>query len=124
MKTLPGKILPSSGSSSRPRKVADYDEAIHPERTKSTELAWLSEVVESRQPLSEICPIWVRHGVVKEGPPVPHPERHPFCELGTTIRGVVDSYVERERAARKPGDLFLAGPGVPHWAKVLEYPFE
>jgi AraC-like DNA-binding protein len=23
-----------------------------------------------------------------------------------------------------PGDIFLAGPGVPHWAKVAQYPFE
>jgi AraC-like DNA-binding protein len=119
MKTPDGKS--SSNRSEHP--VAGADE-INPQTTKLTELAWLSEVAESRQPLSEICPIWVRHGTVKNGPPVPHPERHPFCEFGTTLSGVVDSFVERERATRMPGDLFLAGPGVPHWATVVEYPFE
>jgi AraC-like DNA-binding protein len=30
--------------------------------------------------------------------------------------------VEREQATRMPGDVFLAGPGVPHWAAIKEYP--
>jgi AraC-like DNA-binding protein len=97
---------------------------IHAEPTNFTELSWLSEVGESRQPLSEIFPIWVRYGTITSGPPVPYPEKHPFCELGTTLRGVVESYVEREHATRMAGDLFLAGPGVPHWAKIVKYPLE
>ncbi len=91
---------------------------------KLTELSWLTEVTESRQPLSELCPIWVRHGTVHSGLPVPHPERHPYCEFGTTVEGIVESFVEREQARRLPGDLFLAGPGVPHWARITKYPFK
>lgn len=104
-----------------------FDEAsmdlIKAKPTKLTELSWLLEVTESRQPLRELCPVWVRHGIIRSGPPVPHPERHPYCEFGTTMEGVVVSFVEREQAERRPGDLFLAGPGVPHWAMITEYPF-
>jgi AraC-like DNA-binding protein len=92
--------------------------------TKVTDLSWLSEVAESRQPLSELCPIGVRHGTISEGPPVPYPERHPYCEFGTTLRGGVISFVAQEQAPRLPGDLFLAGPGVPHWATITQYPLE
>ncbi len=97
-------------------------DSIEPETTNLFELSWLCEVTESRQPLTELSPIWVRHGTIESGPPVPHPERHPYCEFGTTLKGKVVSFVEREQALRLPGDLFLAGPGVPHWATILEYP--
>src|SRR5438105_2767150 len=90
--------------------------------TKLPELSWLSEVAESRQPLSESCPIWVRHGTISSGPTIPHPERHPYCEFGIGLTGEGIAFVEREKSARLPGDLFLAGPGVPHWAKVVSYP--
>lgn len=92
------------------------------QQTKPTELAWLLDVTDSRQPLSELCPVWVRHGIIHSGPPVPHPEQHPYCEFGTTLEGVVISYVEQEQAKRLPGDMFLAGPGVPHWASIANYP--
>jgi AraC-like DNA-binding protein len=96
--------------------------SIRAKPTKVTDLSWLSEVSESRQPLSELSPIWVRHGTVESGPPVPHPERHPYCEFGTTLKGTVESFVGREHSRRLPGDFFLAGPGVPHWATITEYP--
>lgn len=86
------------------------------------ELSWLSEVSESRQLLSEFSPIYVRSGIVHSGPPVPHPEFHPYCEIGTGLEGKVTSFVEQERAERTPGDLLLLGPGVPHWATVERYP--
>jgi AraC-like DNA-binding protein len=92
----------------------------HP--TDLPELSWLSEVTESRQPLSELCPIWVRHGTITEGPPIPHPERHPYCEFGILTEGRGISFVEREHAERIPGDVFLAGPGVPHWGRLTQYP--
>jgi AraC-like DNA-binding protein len=60
--------------------------------------------------------------VIDSGPPVPHPEHHPYLEFGTNLAGEVICYVEREQAKRLPGDLFLAGPGVPHWAKITVYP--
>jgi AraC-like DNA-binding protein len=99
-------------------------ELIKAKPAKLTELSWLVEVTESRQPLSELCPIWVRHGIVHSGLPVPHSERHPYCEFGTTVEGIVESLVEREQARRLPGDLFLAGPGVAHWARITKSPFK
>lgn len=96
--------------------------SIQAEPTKLTDLSWLSEVSESRQPLSEMSPVWVRHGTVSSGPPVPHPERHPYCEFGTTLQGRLVAFVGREQTERLPGDFFLAGPGVPHWATITKYP--
>lgn len=96
------------------------DVAAHP--AKLPELAWLLDVTESRQPLSETSPIWIRHGEIHTGPPVPQPERHPYCEFGIVLEGEGVSMVEREEAERWPGDLFLAGPGVPHWGRITKYP--
>jgi AraC-like DNA-binding protein len=117
---------PADKPSPGPRFRLDQTAAseIRPEPTKVTELSWLSEVSESGQSLSELCPIAVRHGIIHSGPPVPHPERHPYCEFGTTLQGRVISFVEREQARRLPGDLLLAGPGIPHWATITQYPFE
>ncbi len=124
MKSPLGKFPSKASRSRRAANPAPASNDIHPKKTTITELSWLSEVAESLQPLNEIFPIWVRHGTIHSGPAVAHPEKHPFCELGTTLRGVVECYVERERFRRMPGDLFWAGPGVPHWAQIIEYPFE
>ena len=56
-----------------------------PRPTRTPELSWLLDVTESRQPLSENSPVWVRHGFVSEGPPTPYPERHPHCELSIVL---------------------------------------
>jgi AraC family transcriptional regulator, L-rhamnose operon transcriptional activator RhaR len=90
--------------------------------TSTPDLSWLLDVTESRQPLSESSPIWVRHGAVSEGPPTPHPERHPYCEFGVVLEGKGLSLVEREEAWRLPGDLFLLGPGIPHWGRIKTFP--
>jgi AraC-like DNA-binding protein len=90
--------------------------------TNVVELSWLLDVTESRQPMSESSPIWVRDGVVHEGPPTAHPERHPYCEIGITLEGEGVSLVEGEEAYRMPGDLFLVGPGVPHWGMIKKFP--
>ncbi len=90
--------------------------------TRTPELAWLLDVTESRQPLTEQSPIWVRQAVVREGPPTPHPERHPYCEFGIVLQGKGTSLVEREEAWRLPGDLLLLGPGVPHWGRIEVFP--
>jgi AraC-like DNA-binding protein len=95
---------------------------LNPKPAKPTELSWLSEVSESRQPVSAVSPVWVRHGAVWDGPPVPHPERHPYCEFGIHFEGINDVLVEDERAERVPGDVLLLGPGVPHWAEIKKYP--
>ncbi len=89
---------------------------------KTTELSWLSEVVNSHQFLSESVPIYVRCGVVRAGPPEPHPERHPYCEIGTLLKGGAVAFVESEQASRARGDVLLLGPGVPHSAAVTRYP--
>jgi AraC-like DNA-binding protein len=90
--------------------------------TKVPDLGWLVDVIDARQPLSESNPIWVRHGVVKEGPPTPHPEKHLFCEFGIMLEGEGIHLVEREEAWRRPGDIFLLGPGLPHWGKIKKFP--
>ncbi len=92
----------------------------HP--SSAPKLIWLSQVRESTQPLGEQCPIWVRHGVVRSGTTVPYPEEHPYFEFGTILSGSGIQFVGKEQATREPGDLFLAGPGVPHWFEVTEYP--
>ena len=86
------------------------------------DLAWLLDVTESRQPLSEVSPIWVRHGTVREGPPTPHPERHSYCDFSLILEGEGFSLVEGERVWRKPGELLLLGPGIPHWGTVHKFP--
>lgn len=96
--------------------------ALIAQPTTPPDLSWLLDVTESRQPLSEKSPIWVRHGVVSEGPPTPHPERHPYCEFGIVLEGTGISLVESEQALRLPGDLFLLGPGIPHWGQVKKFP--
>lgn len=92
----------------------------HP--TNPPDLAWLLDVTESRQPLSESSPIWVRHDTVHEGSPTPHPERHPYCEFSIVLEGAGFSFVEGEKVWRKPGELLLLGPGNPHWGCIHKFP--
>ena len=87
-----------------------------------SELSWLSDVDDAGPQLTQKAPIWVRHFVIRSGPAMGHPERHPYCELGIHLSGSGVEYVEREKAVRRPGDLFLAGPGVPHWFRMERYP--
>lgn len=94
------------------------------EETQFPELAWLAEVQEVARPLSEACPIWVRHERLTEGPSIPHPERHPYCEMNFMLHGRATHYSQRMNVARQPGDLFLAGPGVPHFSHIERYPLE
>jgi AraC-like DNA-binding protein/mannose-6-phosphate isomerase-like protein (cupin superfamily) len=92
--------------------------------TNVVELSWLLDVTESRQPVSESSPIWVREGTVLEGPPTAHPECHPYCEMGIVLEGAGTHLVEGEEAYRVPGDLFLVGPGVPHWGSIQSFPLK
>jgi mannose-6-phosphate isomerase-like protein (cupin superfamily) len=91
---------------------------IEARKTKVTDLAWLLNVTESRQSLSESSPIWVREGCVTSGPPVAYPETHPYCEFNIVLEGEGTTLVGHEEAFRLPGDLLLLGPGVPHWGKI------
>jgi AraC-like DNA-binding protein len=95
---------------------------IKTNQTKISDLNWLSEVKESKQPLSEQDPIWVRHGIVRSGPTIPYPERHPYCEFSTIMEGAATAYVGRENVKRLAGDYFLAGTGLAHWYRGNQYP--
>jgi AraC-like DNA-binding protein len=87
-------------------------------------LAWLLDVTESRQPLSETSPIWVRSATVTEGPPTPFPERHPYCEISFALHGGPGfSMIEKEQVRRGAGELLLLGPGLPHWGVINKFPF-
>ena len=94
------------------------------QRTKLTELTWLTQASESRQPLDELRPIWVRQETILSGPFVHHPERHPYCEFGANLRGEQMLFVKGEQIKRLPGDLLLIGPGVPHYAQIISYPHQ
>lgn len=95
---------------------------IAPRSTKPAGLYWLADVEESHASVHELCPIWVRQGTHCSGDPPPHPERHPFCEFGILLEGEVLAFIEGQETERLPGDLLLAGPGVPHWARITKYP--
>lgn len=90
----------------------------------SSELSWLSDVTELRQPLSALRPIWVRRTIIHSGPFIPHPARHPYCELSMSLAGTGINYLGREELEWHPGDIYLVGPGMPHWGRVSTYPVE
>jgi hypothetical protein len=86
------------------------------------ELAWLFQASESLLPLTESSPVFLRHGVIQEGPPRPHPEWHPCCEISIRLRGGGCIFVENETAYTGPGDVVMLSPGVPHWGRIDRYP--
>jgi AraC-like DNA-binding protein len=92
------------------------------ELSRSVELWWLSAVRERVHPIGPRSPIWVRHGTVLDGPTCAHPERHPYFEFGTNFAGEVTQWVKKEHAKRLPGDVFFAGPGLPHYSTGKVYP--
>jgi len=97
---------------------------IDNKKTPFSDLAWLLDVTESRQPLSESSPIWVRSGTLTEGPPTPDTERHPYCEISILLQGCAgSSMIENEQVRRGTGELILLGPGIPHWGVVDKFPF-
>jgi AraC-like DNA-binding protein len=90
--------------------------------SRVSEMTWLGEVLEIRQPLSEINPIWIYEKKTVAGPPTATPERHPYCELNINTEGSGDVLVEAESATRLPGTIELLGPGLPHWGHISKYP--
>lgn len=92
--------------------------------TRVPDLSWLSQVAETRHPLSELRPIWVRHAKLVPAPAPIAPERHPYCEIGVELEGAGILFSEAEEAVRRPGDIFLAGPGVPHCQRITRFPVE
>jgi AraC-like DNA-binding protein/quercetin dioxygenase-like cupin family protein len=95
---------------------------LTPNAPSIADFSWLSEVEESGPRLNQQSPIQVRHFVIPSGLAMVHPECHPYCELGLHLSGCGSEFVEREKIIREAGDLFIAGPGVPHWFKASRYP--
>ena len=90
--------------------------------TPLPQLHWLTEVREAHRGFSQETPVWVRHGVIRSGPPMATPERHPFCEISFLLRGRGVQLVEGEQAEILKGDLFLCGADVPHLHRITQYP--
>src|SRR5258708_7535333 len=93
-----------------------------PQSPQVSRIAWLADVMEVRQPLSETNPIWLRESVITEGPPTATPERHPYCELNIILAGHAEALVETESGIRDFGTIIFLGPGVPHWGHIAQYP--
>jgi AraC-like DNA-binding protein len=90
--------------------------------TEVSELRWLSEVRERTHPINHQSPLWVRHGIVETGATCAYPEQHPYYEFGTNFNGVCTQWVKKEHTERLPGDMFFAGPGLPHYSTGKIYP--
>ncbi len=91
------------------------------------DLAWLGEVRDVHHPINPSQPLIVRSKTVNSGtsrfqPTVPHPEQHPYCELGIVLEGKIIQFVGSEKVERLPGSILLMGPGVPHYALHFNYP--
>ncbi|MCG3147440.1 MAG: HTH-type transcriptional activator RhaR [Verrucomicrobiae bacterium] len=89
-------------------------------RLTANNLAWLADVKESRHPLSDIQPIWVRRAIIPHGPSVRRPEYHPYCEICIYLSGEAIQYAGRYQFRRQPGDVFLAGPCLPHYGVITK----
>jgi AraC-like DNA-binding protein/quercetin dioxygenase-like cupin family protein len=96
--------------------------AIAPHLTGKQDLTWLAKVVEAVYPVNEQRPIFVRHGVLRAGPPMASPQRHPYCEISILLAGQGVEYVEGEDAQMRAGDVVFIGPDVPHWYQITHYP--
>jgi len=88
------------------------------------DLSWVTNVAEHGPSLDERHPIWVRHVAVDAGVSISPPHRHAYCEFEMLTQGTIIQHVEREEVRREAGSIFFAGPGVPHWSTVVEYPVE
>jgi AraC-like DNA-binding protein len=86
------------------------------------ELSWLSQVSLIGPHLTPQSPIAVRRFTIRSGPALAHPECHAYCELGLHTSGSGVEFIEREQGLRQAGDLLIAGPGVPHWFTISQYP--
>ena len=89
--------------------------------------SWQHDVKEVRHPLEELHPIWVCRGRVASGatppqPSVANPQRHPYCEFNLLLEGHVQQFVQSAQMRRGPGTVQLLGPGVAHYALMLDYP--
>ena len=91
-------------------------------------LEWLHEVREVKHPLDSSHPIFLREvniltGDSRSQPTVPHPERHPYCELNIKFEGRTTQFVGGEKIERHRDIMFL-GPNTPHYAYRHSYPHQ
>lgn len=84
-------------------------------------LTWLAEAEESRLPLTEQQPIWVRRAEYEPISRMLRPAYHPYCEACLYLRGSVRQHAGRYQFAARSGDIFLSGPGLPHTGLVNEH---
>lgn len=92
------------------------------------DVSWLTDVREVCHPLNQSYPLMVTSFNVTTGgplpePTVPHPQKHPYCELGFLISGNVIQYIGTEKIERTAGNLMLLPPGTPHYAIRHGYPY-
>jgi AraC-like DNA-binding protein len=109
------------------RKAARTKKATRGASQRFEDVQWLNEVREVRHPLDSDHPIFVREVSIASGamapqPTAPFPERHPFCEFHINLKGFSTQLIAGEKVERKPGDIMLLGPGVPHYAFRHSYP--
>jgi AraC-like DNA-binding protein/quercetin dioxygenase-like cupin family protein len=86
-------------------------------------MLWISDVTEFSQPLTGMSPIGLRRFTLDAGLVMEGPERHPYCEFSVVLDGEITQFVGNEKLPRLKGDVFLAGPGLPHWAEGVSYPY-
>jgi AraC-like DNA-binding protein len=88
----------------------------------------LKGVREVRYPIDATHPLRVRYrhilpdGGSLPGPSLPFPERHPYCEINFGFEGRGEQYIGVEKIMRRPGDVMLIGPGIPHYGTIFVYP--
>lgn len=86
--------------------------------------ASLADARELAVRLDDDLPIFVRHGIVREGESTDRPAYHPYLEFGVRIRGEGQMFIEGKVFRRRRYDLFLGSIGLPHWGTVERHPME
>ena len=79
------------------------------EETRFPELAWLADVREIAEPLSESRPIWVSHCSYASQPKQWQAQRHPYCEVNLLVRGSMLHYSQRQQAPANREIFFWPG---------------
>ncbi|CAN5775465.1 hypothetical protein BH09VER1_BH09VER1_17090 [soil metagenome] len=129
-----GFVLPAAKSIDFPPPVVRFRGVpFEPSKPVSSppqpldDVSWLTEVREVCHPVNQAHPLMVTPYHVASGPSlpeptVPHPQRHPYCELGCNFTGRITQYIGTEKIERGAGDMMLLPPGAPHYATRHSYP--
>ena len=110
----------------RRKQTRKKQNAVGINPTRLDDIAWLGEVREVRHPISQLHPLIVRPDGMATGlplqPSVPHPERHPYCELNYQYAGGGIQFIGSQKTLRVPATIAILGPGTPHYALRTDYP--